>query len=84
MRPISDRVVIEPAAAEETTKGGLIIPDTAKEKPLFGVVAFTGPSVSQIKVGDKVLYSKFTGQEISYTDKNYLIAREDDVLAIID
>lgn len=88
MKPINDRVVIKPASAEETTSGGLIIPDTAKEKPLRGEVVAVGPgkdgNLMTVSVGDSVLYGKYAGQELSYKGKDYLIMREDDILIILD
>jgi len=87
MKPINDRVVIKPAPAEEKTKGGIIIPDTAKEKPLRGEVIAVGPGKEEnkmsVKKGDIVLYGKYAGQEFSYKGTDYLIMREDDILIII-
>lgn len=87
MKPINDRVVVKPAAAEEKTTGGIIIPDTAKEKPQKGKVIAVGPGKENhkmtVKKGDTVLYGKYAGQEISYEGQDYLIMREDDILVII-
>lgn len=87
MKPINDRVVIKPAPAEEKTAGGIIIPDTAKEKPQRGEVVAVGPGKEgkgmTIQVGDIVLYGKYAGQELSYEGKDYLIMREDDILVIL-
>lgn len=87
MKPINDRVVIKPATAEETTKGGIIIPDTAKEKPQRGEVVAVGPgkdgNLMTVQIGDTVLYGKYAGQEINYEGEDYLIMREDDVLIIL-
>ena len=87
MKPIADRVIIKPAPADEKTKGGLIIPDTAKEKPQRGEVVAVGPgkdgNLMTVAVGDIVLYGKYSGQEISYEGTDYLIMREDDILCII-
>lgn len=87
VKPLSDRVVILPNPAEEKTAGGLIIPDTAKEKPLVGKVVAAGPGTSEIKmevkVGDQVLYGKYAGTEISIEGENYLIMKQSDILAII-
>ncbi|PSR14242.1 MAG: co-chaperone GroES [Bacteroidetes bacterium] len=87
MKPINDRVVIKPALAEETTKGGIIIPDTAKEKPQRGEVVAVGPgkddNAMTVAVGDTVLYGKYAGQEITYEGVDYLIMREDDILIIL-
>lgn len=88
MKPISDRVVIKPAPAEEKTKGGIIIPDTAKEKPQMGEVVAVGPgkdgNLMTVKVGDKVLYGKYAGQELQHGGEEYLIVREDDILVVIE
>lgn len=87
MKPIADRVIIKPAPADEKTKGGLIIPDTAKEKPQRGEVVAVGSgkdgNLMTVQVGDIVLYGKYSGQEISFEGQDYLIMREDDVLCII-
>ena len=88
MKPINDRVVIKPATAEEKTKGGIIIPDTAKEKPLRGEVIAGGPgkegNAMNVAKGDIVLYGKYAGQELDYRGETYLIMREDDILVILD
>ena len=87
MKPINDRVVVKPAAAEEKTTGGIIIPDTAKEKPQRGEVIAVGPGKDgnpmTVKKGDTVLYGKYAGQEIHYNGEDYLIMREDDILVIL-
>ena len=87
MRPINDRVVVKPASAEETTKGGIIIPDTAKEKPQRGEVVAVGPGKDgnemTVSPGDTVLYGKYAGQELNYEGEDYLIMREDDILVIL-
>ncbi len=87
MKPINDRVVIKPASAEETTKGGIIIPDTAKEKPQRGEVVAVGPgkdgNLMTVQAGDIVLYGKYAGQEINFEGEDYLIMREDDILIIL-
>lgn len=87
MKPINDRVVVKPAQAEETTKGGIIIPDTAKEKPQRGEVIAVGPGKDgnkmTVKKGDTVLYGKYSGQELNYQGVDYLIMKEDDILVII-
>ena len=87
IKPLSDRVLIEPNPAEEKTTGGLFIPDTAKEKPLAGKVVAVGPGTSEVtmevKVGDQVLYGKYAGTEINVDGKDYLIMRQNDILAII-
>ncbi len=87
VKPLSDRVLIEPNPAEEKTAGGLFIPDTAKEKPLAGKVIAVGPGTSdvkmEVKVGDEVLYGKYAGTEVSVEGKDYIIMRQSDILAII-
>jgi len=87
MKPIGDRVVIKPAPAEEKTKGGIIIPDTAKEKPQRGEVVAVGPgkdgNLMTVQVGDIVLYGKYAGQEINYEGEDFMIMREDDILVIL-
>ncbi len=88
MRPINDRVLVKPADAEETTKGGLIIPDTAKEKPQRGTVIAVGPGKEDakmtVKIDDTVLYGKYAGQEVSHNGEDFLIMKEDDILLILD
>ncbi len=87
VKPLSDRVLILPNPAEEKTAGGLIIPDTAIEKPLAGKVIAVGPGTSdikmEVKVGDQVLYGKYAGQEINVDGTDYLIMKQQDILAII-
>jgi chaperonin GroES len=87
MKPINDRVVVKPAPAEEKTAGGLIIPDTAKEKPQRGEIIAVGPGKDDkkmtVQVGDIVLYGKYSGQELSYQGHDYLIMREDDILVVL-
>ena len=87
IRPLDDRVVVEPIEAEETTAGGIVLPDTAKEKPQRGTVVAAGPGKKDepltVKVGDNVLYSKYAGTEISHEGKTYLILRESDIVAIV-
>ena len=87
IKPLADRVVIEPAVAEEKTVGGIIIPDTAKEKPQRGKVVAVGSGKKDepmtVKVGDLVLYGKYAGTEISVDGSDYLIMKESDILAII-
>ncbi|MEM9836739.1 MAG: co-chaperone GroES [Bacteroidota bacterium] len=88
MKPINDRVVVKPAPAEEVTAGGLLLPETAKEKPQRGEVVAVGPgkdgNLMTVAVGDHVLYGKYAGQEISYQGDDLLIMREDDILVILD
>ena len=87
MKPINDRVVVKPAPAEEKTKGGIIIPDTAKEKPQKGEVVAVGPgkdgNLMTVQVGDSVLYGKYAGTELQYEGQDYLIMREDDILVVL-
>jgi len=87
IKPLADRVLLEPAAAEEKTAGGIIIPDTAKEKPQKGTVVAVGPGKKDepmtVKVGDSVLYGKYAGTEITIDGVNYLIMRESDIVAIV-
>lgn len=87
IKPLSDRVLVEPKAAETKTAGGLFIPDTAKEKPLQGTVVAAGPGnkdvTMEVKKGDTVLYSKYGGQEITVDGKDYLIMKQADILAVL-
>jgi chaperonin GroES len=93
VRPLADRVIVKPIDAAESKKGGIIIPDTAKEKPQEGEVVALGTGKRDddgkiiaftVKTGDKVLISKYGGTEIKIEGENYLIMREDDILGIID
>ncbi|MBW8052041.1 MAG: co-chaperone GroES [Cytophagales bacterium] len=85
--PLADRVLVEASPAEEKTTGGIIIPDTAKEKPQKGEVIAVGSGKPDepmtVKVGDQILYGKYTGTDITVDDKDYLIMRESDIFAII-
>ncbi|MFB1023520.1 MAG: co-chaperone GroES [Vicingaceae bacterium] len=87
VKPLADRVLVEPAAAEEKTAGGIIIPDTAKEKPQKGIIVAVGKGKPDepmtVKEGDTVLYGKFAGTEINIEGKDYLIMRESDLFAIV-
>ena len=87
IQPLSDRVLVEPQAAETKTASGLFIPDSAKEKPQQGKVVAVGKGKKDhdmtVKVGDVVLYGKYSGSELKLDGKDYLIMREDDILAII-
>lgn len=87
IKPLSDRVVVEPAAAEQTTASGIIIPDSAQEKPQKGTVVAAGPGKPDepisVKVGDTVLYGKYSGTELAHEGKDYLIMRESDIFAIV-
>jgi chaperonin GroES len=87
IKPLADRVVVKPAEAETTTKSGLIIPDTAKEKPQRGTILAVGAGKKDepmtVKVGDTVLYGKYAGTEIAVDGTDYLIMRESDIFAIV-
>ena len=87
IKPLADRVIIEAAAAEQKTSGGIIIPDTAKEKPQRGVIVAAGTGKKDepvtVKVGDTVLYGKYAGTEIQIEGQDLLIMRESDILAIV-
>lgn len=87
IKPLLDRVVIEPMPAETTTASGLIIPDTAKEKPQKGIVAAVGNGKKDytmtVKVGDTVLYGKYSGTELKYEGIDYLIMKEEEIYAIL-
>ncbi|MDA0972951.1 MAG: co-chaperone GroES [Bacteroidetes bacterium] len=87
VKPIADRVLVEPAAAEQKTAGGIIIPDTAKEKPQRGKVIAVGNGKKDepmtVKAGDNILYGKYSGTEISIDGKDYLIMREADIFAVV-
>jgi chaperonin GroES len=92
IHPLADRVVVQPAEAEEKTKGGIILPDTAKEKPVEGTIVAAGPGKvadngelvkMAVKVGDKVLYGKYSGTEVTIDGEEYLIMRESDIFAIV-
>ena len=87
IKPLADRVLVKPAAAEEKTVGGIIIPDTAKEKPLQGSVLAVGSGTKDeemvLKAGDTVLYGKYSGTETELEGEKYLIMRQSDVLAVL-
>ncbi len=92
VKPLSDRVVVEPDAAEEKSSGGIILPDTAQEKPQQGTVVAIGPGKASdagtivdmtVKAGDKVLYGKYSGSEVAFDGTDYQIMRESDILAIL-
>lgn len=87
IKPLADRVLIKPAPAEEKTAGGIIIPDTAKEKPLQGEVLAAGNGTKDeemvLKAGDSVLYGKYAGTEVELDGEKYLIMRQSDVLAVL-
>ena len=93
LTPLHDRIIVKPAPAEEITKGGIIIPDTAKEKPLQGKITAIGKGriddsgkviPMQLKVGDNVLYGKYAGTEITIEGEEYLMMKENDVFAIAE
>lgn len=92
VRPLADRVVVKPKAKEEVTKSGIVLPDTAKEKPQEGVVIAVGPGrmlengtrqALEVKVGDTVLYAKYAGTEYKLDGEEHLILKESDILAIV-
>ena len=87
IKPLADRVLIEPAKAESTTVSGIIIPDTAQEKPQKGIVVAVGNGTKDhkmsVKIGDQVLYGKYSGSELKFEGTDYLMMRESDLLAII-
>jgi len=87
IKPLADRVVIEPQEAQTKTASGLFIPDTAKEKPQQGKIVAAGPGKKdepmEVKVGDVVLYGKYAGTEVTVDDKKYLIVKQSDILAVI-
>lgn len=92
IKPLADRVIIQPKPAEEQTKGGIILPDTAQEKPMEGTVVAVGPGritdegkeiKMSLKDGDKVLYGKYSGTEVKIDDEEYLIMRESDIYGIL-
>jgi chaperonin GroES len=88
IKPLADRVLVEPKEAETKTAGGLIIPDTAKEKPQQGKIIAVGPGKKdepmELKVGDDVLYGKYAGTTVTLDGKDYMIMRQDDVVAVIN
>ena len=92
IKPLEDRIVVKPATAEQTTASGLVIPDTAKEKPQEGSVVAVGPGrfddgvrvPMDVKVGDVVLYSKYGGTEVKYNNDEYLVLSARDILAVIE
>ncbi|HHT71444.1 MAG: co-chaperone GroES [bacterium] len=93
LKPLGDRVVVKTITAEERTKGGIVLPDTAKEKPQEGEIIAVGPGrvldngerlAPEVKVGDRVIYAKYGGTEVKFDDEEYLILRESDVLAIVE
>ncbi|MDQ7829753.1 MAG: co-chaperone GroES [Armatimonadota bacterium] len=94
LRPLGDRVVVKPLEEEERTRGGIVLPDTAKEKPQHGEVVAVGPGEwdeegkrrlpLDVKVGDRVLFAKYAGTEVKLEDQEYLILRQSDILAVVE
>ena len=92
IKPLEDRIVVKPSDAEQTTASGLVIPDTAKEKPQEGEVVAVGPGrfddgvrvPMDVKVGDRVMYSKYGGTEVKYNNEEYLVLSARDILAVIE
>ncbi len=92
IKPLGDRIVVKPMEAEEKTKGGIILPDTVKEKPVEGTIVAAGPGRKsddgkivemEVKVGEKILYGKYSGTEVTIDGEEYLIMRESDIFAIV-
>ena len=92
VQPLGDRVLVKPMQAEEKTKGGIVLPDTAKEKPQQGEITAVGQGKTfengevkalEVKVGDRILYGKYSGTEVTVDGEEYLIIKEDDILAVI-
>ncbi len=92
-RPLDDRVLVQPCEAEETTSGGIILPDTAQEKPQRGQIVSTGPGKllddgkrgdMNVEVGDEVIYGKYSGTEIEFGPDKYVVLRESDILAVVE
>ncbi len=92
INPLGDRIVVKPMEAEEKTKGGIILPDTVKEKPVEGTIVAAGPGRKsddgkivemEVKVGEKILYGKYSGTEVTIDGEEYLIMRESDIFAIV-
>ena len=92
VKPLSDRVVVEPAPAEDVSSGGIILPDTAQQKPQQGTIVAAGPGkvsdsgktvAMEVKKGDRILYGKYSGTEFSFEGTEYLIMRESDILAVL-
>jgi len=92
LKPLADRIVVKPTTAEEVTKGGIVLPDSAKERPQEGEVIAVGPGKTtdegkliamEVKVGDKIIYSKYGGTEVKIGGDEYIVLRQDDVLAMV-
>lgn len=88
LAPLGDRVVLKPLVAEETTKSGIVLPGTEKEKPQQAEVVAVGPGTEKVKMevkeGDKVIYSKYAGNEVKLEDEEYIIVKQNDILAIVE
>lgn len=88
LKPLGDRVVLQHKAAEEKTQSGIILPDSAKEKPQEAVVVAVGPGKEkvqmQVKEGDKVIYSKYSGTEVKFEEEDYVIVSQNDIIAVIE
>lgn len=93
LKPLGDRIIVKPVSAEETTAGGIVLPDSAKEKPQEGDVIAVGPGTQlssgkkvpmDVKVGDRVIYGKYAGTEVKIGTEEYVILRQEDVLAVLD
>jgi chaperonin GroES len=93
LKPLGDRIIVEAVTAEEVTKGGIVLPDSAKEKPQEGNVVAVGPgklmdngkiAPMEVKIGDRVVYSKYGGSEIKINGSEFIVLRQDDVLGIVD
>jgi chaperonin GroES len=92
LRPLGDRVILKQQEAEEKTQSGIILPDSAKEKPQAAVVVAVGPGKEedghrtemQVKVGDKVIYSKYSGTEVKYEEEEYIIVSQNDIIAVVE
>jgi chaperonin GroES len=93
LKPLADRIIVQAITAEEVTRGGIVLPDTAKEKPQEGEVIAVGPgrlldsgkvAAMEVKVGDRVVYSKYGGTEVKVNGSEYVVLRQDDVLGIVD
>lgn len=92
-RPMNDRILVEPVDAEETTAGGIVLPDTAREKPQRGIVLSVGPGklldsgergAIDVHIGDEIFYGRYSGTEVEFQGDTYVVMRESDVLAVID
>jgi chaperonin GroES len=84
LKPLKDRVLVKYAEEEERTKGGIYVPDTAKEKPQKGEVVAVGSEVKEVKKGNTVLFDKYSGSKVQVDDQDYLVIKEEDILAIVE